>query len=92
MKSAMLGMGDFMDQMAEKFSSASSIAGPGVQSERNMFKQLRKLDGFPVQTIIYAQGEAVGESNLVSSKEQTVAPGAFEPPAGYRLQTIDMGQ
>jgi len=92
MKSAMLGMGDFMDQMAEKFSRSSSIAGPGVQSERNMFKQLRKLDGFPVQTIIYAQDKAVGESNLVSSKEETVDPAAFEPPPGYSLQTIDTGQ
>ncbi len=92
MKSAMLGMGDFMDKMAERFSSSSSIAGPGVQNERNMFKQLRKLDGFPVQTIIYAQDEEVGESNLVSSKEETVDPSVFEPPPGYSLQTFDMGQ
>ena len=92
MKSAMLGMGDFMDQMAERFSSSSSIAGPGVQNERNMFKQLRKLDGFPVQTIIYVQDEVVGESNLVSSKKETVDLAEFEPPSGYSLQSIDMGQ
>ena len=92
MKSAMLAMGDFMDQMAEKFSSSSSFAGPGVQSERNMFKQLRKMDGFPVQTIIYAQNEQVGESNLVSSKVVTVENEAFEPPDGYTLQNIDMGE
>lgn len=92
MKSAMLAMGDFMDQMAEKFSSSSSFAGPGVQSERNMFKQLRKLDGFPVQTIMYQQAEVIGESSLVSSKEETVDAAAFEPPSGYKLQTFDMGQ
>ena len=92
MKSAMLAMGDFMDTMAEKFSSSSSFAGPGVQSERNMFKQLRKLDGFPVQTIMYQQGEVIGESSLVSSKEETVDASAFEPPKGYNPQTFNMGQ
>lgn len=92
MKTAMITMGDFMDKMAEKFSSSSSFAGPGVQSERNMFKLLRKMDGFPVQTIRYSQGEVVGESNLVSSKEQNVPAADFNPPADYKPQTIDMGR
>lgn len=91
MKNAMITMGDFMDNMAEKFSSTSGFAGAGVQGERNMFKLLRKMDGFPVQTIMYSDGEQIGESNLVSSKEETVEAAEFEPPADYKLQKIDTG-
>lgn len=90
MRNAMLGMADFMDLMAESFSNKSGFAGGQVQFERNVFEQLRKLDGFPVQTIDYRDGEVVGGSSLRSSKKQNIDPAQFEPPSGYKRQSMNM--
>jgi len=90
MKKAMLGMADFMDMMAESFSHRSGFAGRQVQFERNVFDQLRKLDGFPVETIDYSGGQVVGESGLMSSKKQNIDPSEFETPQGYKPQSMNM--
>lgn len=89
MKSVMLEMAQFMDQMAKSFSKNKGIMGQQIQFENNVFNQLRKLNGFPVQTIDYLNGKIESESNFVSSKKVNLNPADLEPPAGYKQQ--DMG-
>jgi hypothetical protein len=89
MKTVMLEMAQFMDQMAKSFSKSKGIMGQQIQFENNVFNQLRKLNGFPVQTIDYENGTVESESNFVSSKKVSLNPNDLEPPAGYKKQ--DMG-
>lgn len=89
MKTVMLEMAQFMDQMAKSFSKSKGFMGNQLQFENNVFAQLRKLNGFPVQTIDYQDGAVDSESQLVSSKKTTVNEADLEPPAGYTKQ--DMG-
>ena len=89
MKTVMLEMAQFMDQMAKAFSKSQGMMGQQIQFENNVFNQLRKLNGFPVQTIDYENGAVESESQLVSSKKANVNAADLEPPAGYKKQ--DMG-
>ena len=90
MKTVMLEMAEFMDQMAKSFSKSKGIMGNQIQFENNVFNQLRKLNGFPVQTIDYENGAVESESNFVSSKKVSVNPNDLEPPAGYKKQDMGM--
>jgi len=88
MMTVMLQMADFMDQMTRSFAEKDGMMGSQVQFERNVFNQLRKLNGFPVETIEYEDGTVDAESTLKSSKEESVTAADMEPPAGYTLQKM----
>lgn len=90
MKTVMLEMAGFMDQMAKAFSQSKGFMGRQIQFENNVFAQLRKLDGFPVQSIDYLDGNVESESQLVSSKITTVNAADLEPPAGYTKQNMGL--
>jgi hypothetical protein len=89
MQKVMLEMSEFMDQMAKSFSKSKGMMGQQIQFDNNVFAQLRKLNGFPVQTIDYENGTVESESQLVSSKKTTLNASDLEPPAGYTKR--DMG-
>jgi len=89
MKTVMLEMAQFMDMMAKSFSKSEGIMGKQILFENNVFTRLRKLNGFPVQTIDYEDGNIESESNFVSSKKVNLDSADLEPPAGYKQQ--DMG-
>ena len=86
MMTVMLRMADFMDQMAKSFSKGGSFVGEQVQFERNVFNQLRQLNGFPVETIEYEEGKVEAESNFKSSAKGDVSASDMEPPTGYAQQ------
>lgn len=90
MMAVMLRMADFMDQMAKSFSKAGSLVGDQVQFEKNVFNQLRQLNGFPIETIEYSDGKEEAESTFQSSKKTTVDAADMEPPAGYTKQSTRM--
>ncbi len=90
MKTVMLEMAGFMDQMAKSFSQSKGFMGRQIQFENNVFTQLRKLDGFPVQSIDYKAGEVESETQLVSSKKTTINAADLEPPAGYTQQNMGL--
>lgn len=89
MMTVMLEMAEFMDQMAKSFSKSKGMMGQQIQFDNNVFNQLRKLNGFPVQTIDYGDGSVESESQLVSSKKTSLNAADLEPPAGYTKR--DMG-
>lgn len=88
MMTVMLQMADFMDQMTKSFAKKGGMMGSQVQFERNLFNQLRKLNGFPVETIEYEGDTVEAESTFKSSKESSVPAADMEPPAGYTLQNM----
>ena len=90
MKTVMLEMAEFMDQMAKSFSKSKGFMGKQIQFENNVFIQLRKLDGFPVQTIDYGDGAVESESQLVSSEKTTIPADDLQPPAGYKKQEMGL--
>jgi hypothetical protein len=90
MMTVMLRMADFMDQMAKSFSKSGSFVGEQAQFERNVFNQLRQLNGFPIETIEYDEGKVEAESTFKSSEKANVDASDMEPPAGYAQQSTGM--
>ncbi|MEM7008589.1 MAG: DUF4412 domain-containing protein [Thermodesulfobacteriota bacterium] len=90
MKTVMLEMANFMDEMAKSFSKSKGFMGKQMQFENNVFAQLRKMDGFPVQTIDYDNGQVDSESQLASTKKTAVNAADLEPPAGYTRQNMGL--
>lgn len=88
MMTAMLQMADFMDQITKSFSKSGGPMGSQVQFERNLFDQLRKLNGLPVETVEFEDGTVEAESTFKSSKKKSVDAADMEPAAGYTLQSM----
>lgn len=90
MKTVMTEMAAFMDEMADAFSGSAGFMGSQIQSEQYIFNKLKELNGFPVQTKDFSGDEVVSESMVTSTKKVDVSAGEFEPPAGYKAQSLDM--
>ena len=80
-------MGAFFEELVEALSSAG---GKNLGSlGKNMFAQMKELNGFPVVTRDFDdKGELTSESVLRSSERRELNPADFEPPAGYKRQTM----
>ena len=89
-KSTMTKMSDFMEEFRKSFSSSTDMFDASLEFERNIFLQMRKLNGFPVQTIDYEDGTVSAVSTFISSKGTSVDMNTFEPPDNYKKQNIDM--
>ncbi|GJM15734.1 MAG: hypothetical protein DHS20C13_10610 [Thermodesulfobacteriota bacterium] len=90
MKTVMVEMSQFMDQLSKSFKNSKGMFGQQMKFENNVFKQIEKMNGFPVQSIDYGNGVVISESELVSSKKTTVNASDLEPPAGYKKQRMDL--
>lgn len=88
--SVMLEMSDFMDEMTKTFASSSGPFGSSVQFERNVFNQLKEMNGFPVKTVEYEGGKIDSESVFESSSITTLSSSVFEAPSGYKRQNIEL--
>ncbi len=88
--SVMLEMSEFMDDMTKTFSQNSGPLGSTVQFERNVFNQLKEMNGFPVSTVEFDNGKIEAESVFKSSKITKVDPSVFEAPTGYKRQNIEL--
>ncbi len=55
---------------------------------QNPYKMMNFDKGFPVVTRSFEEGELESETVLESVTERDLDPDAFEPPKGYRLQTM----
>lgn len=76
MMQAFRGMAKFMTKMTE---SMPMRANPGL----NPGELMDQIDGFPVHTLDYRNGELTGESSLESVIEQDLDDGLFSVPDGY---------
>lgn len=89
MKTVMVEMSQFMDQLSKSFKNNKGMFGQQMKFENNVFKQIEKMNGFPVQTLDYANGAVISESELISSQKTTVNASDLDVPSGYKKQ--DMG-
>jgi len=79
MMQAFRGMAKFMRKMIE---SMPMRANPGM----NPGELMDQIEGFPVHTIDYMNGEVAGESSLESVTEQDLDDGLFGVPDGYERE------
>ena len=64
-------------------------AGIPFSAGRHAFDELDQLGGFPVLTREFGDdGSLEAESVLKSARRQTLDPDAFEPPSGYKRQSM----
>jgi len=93
MKTIMVEMSRFMDQLAKSFENSKGIMGQQMKFENNVFKQIEKMNGFPVETLDYGDGGVVeSKSHLVSTEITTVNASDLEPPTGYKKQDTGLNQ
>lgn len=92
MKTVMVEMSQFMDQLGKSFKNSKGMFGQQMKFENNVFKQIEKMNGFPVQSMDYGDGNLVSESELVSSKKTTVNASDLGVPSGYTKQDMGMNQ
>lgn len=69
-----------------------SMAGKyGFDLEDGPFAAWEKIDGCPVKSEQFENGEAVAEAILTSAHEEDVDASAFDPPADYDEQSMPTG-
>lgn len=83
---AMISMTDFMEEMTKSFSNNSQ-----VKFEKNVFHQLKEMNGFPVKTVDYGDSDNIISESIFESSRIVDAPKSeFKPPSGYRKEAISM--
>ena len=75
---AFTSMGEYIIKMAESMPMMAGQFNPG--------EMMDELDGFPVHTIDYENGQVVTQSSMESITETDLAPEMFGAPDGYRRQ------
>lgn len=76
---AFIGMAAYIEKMTE---SMPMMANDGF----NPGELMAEIDGFPVHTIDYRNGQVMTETSLDSVDEQDLDPALFAAPDGYRRQ------
>ncbi|NIP39837.1 MAG: DUF4412 domain-containing protein [Candidatus Dadabacteria bacterium] len=89
-KSSILSMTNFMEDLSKSMSEVSGFMANTANFEKNVFNQINKLNGLPVQTTDYSNGKVTGVSTFKSSKKTSLEASVFAPPANYKLQKIRM--
>ncbi len=78
-------MSDFFREMLDSLPNTGGNSEFGDES----WEHMKELGGFPVVTREFAaDGSLEGEATLRSAKRQTIDPGAFEPPPGYKRRNM----
>ena len=76
-----------MAKFGEEVLSAVSGSVPFKLPE-SPFAEIDQMAGFPVSTKSFDNGRLSDETTLRSSRRQAIDPAAFEPPPGYKRQTM----
>lgn len=80
-----VSMGEFVKQLGPRMPSRSPVMQLDQQTKAIGF------EGLPVETVTYAEGNAVMKSDIKSLEHKTNPPDLFELPAGYTKQSFGMG-
>lgn len=88
---AMEEMAGFFQEMTDSFQEMSR--GMGGPIDNSTFEHLKELNGFPVVTRVFDEdGELTTETELKSSRRESLGADQFEPPAGYKRQQMFGGR
>lgn len=80
-------MAGFFHDMMDAFTSGP-MGGFVSDLGDSVFEHMSQIDGFPVVTRQFDDGELESESTLRSAERRTLAPADFEPPAGYKRRDM----
>ena len=80
-----------MAKFAEGLMSAMQKNVP-MDLSGNAFAEINQVDGFPVSTRSFDNGRLTDESTFKSARRQMLDPAAFEPPSGYKRQSMGPGR
>lgn len=90
-QAAFAALEDLMDELLDALSNASPGGEGGLFGGGNPLGGFLELDGVPVYSRTFEDGELESESVLRSARRQRLDPDAFEPPSGYRRMTMGPG-
>ena len=77
----------FFKELMDSIGDMMGGAG-GFGDTDNMFDGFEEINGFPVVTRSYEDGDLESESTLKSARRQRLDPAAFEPPSGYKRRSM----
>ena len=80
-------MGSVWGEIMDSFQDMAGGSG-FLGSDDHFANTFNKINGFPVVTRDFEDGELDSETVLESVTERDLDPDAFEPPKGYRLRTM----
>jgi hypothetical protein len=83
MKESFKALAVFLQKMTESFK-----AGPFAQAGQTPLELLEEIDGFPVVTRYFEDGEITREVFLESSSTRSLESSLFEVPKGYKKRDI----
>ncbi|MFQ5351215.1 MAG: DUF4412 domain-containing protein [Thermoanaerobaculia bacterium] len=75
--------GELMDSLEDMMGGAGFF-----NADRNPVESFTKIDGFPVVTRSFEDGDLESETVLRSARRRTLDPDAFEPPSGYKRRSM----
>lgn len=86
-KEAFEGMAAFYRDLMD---SLQQMAGPmgAMFGDDNPMERFSEIDGFPVLSRSFEGGKLESETVLKSADRRTLDPSEFEPPAGYKRQSM----
>ncbi|NIP29576.1 MAG: DUF4412 domain-containing protein [Candidatus Dadabacteria bacterium] len=87
-KNSISSMTSFMEDITKSLSQGSAFMANTANFEKNVFNEINKLNGFPVQTVDYRNGQITGISTFKSSEIINLDASTFIPPAGYKKQEM----
>ena len=78
-----------MAAFAKEMMDALAQTGFGGGADLDVYQHMQEANGYPVVAIEFDDnGQPETETRLVSATEQTIQASAFEPPDGYRRQSM----
>ena len=77
------------EEMAQFFQKLmESVPAMAQQNSTDMFSGLEQVEGFPVLVESFADGELESQTIFGKPQRQDLDAATFEPPSGYREQTM----
>lgn len=84
---AMQSVAEFFDSLRQAYAISGGMEV--IDRQEELFEHMRALDGYPVLYRDFsARGSLRRQTLLTGAREETLAPGFFEPPDGYTLQAL----
>ena len=80
-----------MAKFFEKFKEAMQMPA-FANLAKSPVEVVGQMDGFPVHTTEFQNGNPEGERFLSSAKEESLSDDTFAPPAGYKEEKMAMGR
>ena len=87
-EAAFRALADFFEEIMDAFDDMLGGDGGLFEGGNDPFSGFMELDGIPVISRDFEDGDLESESVLKSARRQRLDPAAFEPPSGYKRMSM----